>query len=191
MAQINIPTSGIWSSIASALNTMFSELYSTQPGFTKTYWFYSNDTATATTPIIHPAGSSTTVLTNNASGTRTTSYNPNSKSDLWNPSTNRFDFSSLKIGDVVEFRVDLTIANGAAQEVNIVMDSAEGTATAYTLNLNHAYYKTAATGVPITSLFRLYIGDENTRTAPSKLRFTSADAATVRVEGWFYQITEV
>ena len=160
-------------------------------GFTKTYWFYANDVTTVSSPISHGAGSTTTFLTNDAAGGGTTTYNPDSKAALWNPATNRFDYSSLKIGDVVEFRVDLTVTNGAAQEINIVMDVAEGTATAYTLNVNHAYYKTAGTGTPITALFRLYIGDENTRTGTSRMRLTSLDASTITVDGWFSQITEV
>ena len=160
-------------------------------GFTKTYWFYANDVTTVSSPISHGAGSTTTFLTNDAAGTVTTTYNPDSKSALWNPATNRFDYSSLKIGDVVEFRVDLTITNAAAQEINVVMDVAEGTATAYTLNVNHAYYKTAGSGTPITALFRLYIGDENTRTGSARLRLISLDAATITVNGWFSQVTEV
>lgn len=160
-------------------------------GFTRTYWFYANDVTTVSAPISHGAGSTTTFLTNDAAGTGTTSYNPDSKAALWNPATNRFDYSSLKIGDVVEFRVDLTITNGAAQEINVVMDVAEGTATAYTLNVNHAYYKTAGSGTPITVLFRLYIGDEDTRTGTARMRLTSLDASTITVNGWFSQITEV
>ena len=160
-------------------------------GFTKTYWFYANDVTTTSAPISHGAASTTTYLTNDAAGTGTTSYNPDSKSALWNPTTNRFDYSSLKIGDVVEFRVDLTVVNGAAQEINVVMDVAEGTATAYTLNVNHAYYKTAGSGTPITALFRLYIGDENTRTGSARLRLISLDASTITVKGWFFQVTEV
>tara|TARA_R110000796_G_scaffold131037_1_gene246675 strand:+ start:768 stop:1340 length:573 start_codon:yes stop_codon:yes gene_type:complete len=190
MALINIPNSGIWSSIASALNTMFAELYSTQTGFTKTYWFDASDAETSTTPITHAAGSATTFLTNDGAGINTRSYNPNSKAELWNTSTNKFDFTSLKIGDTVEFRIDVSIANAAAQEINIVMDLAEGTVP-YTLNVNHTYFKTASSGDQITAMFRVYMGDEATRTGGARLRLTSIAATTIVVNGWFYQITEV
>jgi hypothetical protein len=158
---------------------------------TKTYWFYPADTATSATPITHSAGSATTYLTNNALATRTTSFNPDANDNLWNPSTNKFDFSSLKIGDIVEFRVDLLVNNAAAQEINVVMDVAEGTATAYPLNVNHAYYKTASTSVPITAMFRLYIGDADTKDSSARFRLTSVDAASVVVEGWLVQVTSV
>jgi hypothetical protein len=158
---------------------------------TQTYWFDANDAATSITPITHGAGSTTTFLTNDAAGSSTTSYNPNSKAALWNTSTNKFDFTSLKIGDTVEFRIDIEIANAAAQEINVVIDLAEGTTGPYTLNVNHTYFKTASSGDQITAMFRVYMGDEDTRTGGARFRLTSIAATTVVVNGWFYQITDV
>lgn len=160
-------------------------------GFTKTYWFNANDVATTTTPITHGAGSATTFLTNDAAGPETAAYNPNSKANLWNPSTNKFDFTSLKIGDTIEFRIDVSIANAAAQEINLLISTAEGTATPRTRNVNHTYFKTASTGDQITAMYRLYIDDEDVRTGGARLRLTSIAATTIVVNGWFYQITEV
>ena len=191
MALINIPTSGIWSSIVSALNAMFTELYARETGFTKTYWFDANDAATTTTPITHSAGSTATFLTNDGAGSSTNSYNPDSKAALWNTSTNKFDFTSLKIGDTVEFRIDIDIAPAAAQEINLVMDIGEGVAGAYSLNVNHTYFKTASASDQITAMFRIYMGDEVTRVNPARFRLTSIAATTIIVNGWFYQITEV
>tara|TARA_R110000782_G_C14819187_1_gene413771 strand:- start:30900 stop:31541 length:642 start_codon:yes stop_codon:yes gene_type:complete len=158
---------------------------------TKTYWFDANDTLTATAPITHGAGASNTYLTNNAAGTSTTQYNPNSKDSLWNPVTKKFDFTSLKIGDTVEFRGDIQINNAAAQEIDMVFSLAEGSGSAYELRISHNYYKTAATGTPLTFLFRIYMGDEATRTGGARFRLESVAATSIRVLGWFYQITEV
>ena len=160
-------------------------------GFTKTYWFDASDAGTTSTPITHGAGSATTFLTNDGAASTTTSYNPNTNAALWNTGTNKFDFSSLKIGDTIEFRIDISIANGAAQEINIVMDLAEGTAAPYSLNVNHTYFKTASAGDQITAMFRVYIGNEETRTGSARFRLTSIAATTIVVNGWFYQITEV
>jgi hypothetical protein len=160
-------------------------------GFTKTYWFDANDTATAVTPINHGAGATNTYLTNNALGSFTNSYNPDSKDALWNPSTNLFDFTSLKIGDTVFFRVDIRLTNAAAQEVDLFMSIAEGSAGPYEKNMNHAYYKTASTLANDTVLFEIYIGDENTRTGGARFRLSSVAAATIIVNGWFYKITSV
>jgi hypothetical protein len=171
------------------VNDNFTEVYGFN--FTKTYWFDANDAATSSSPITHSANASNTYLTNDAAGSSTTSYNPDSKDALWNTSTNKFDFTSLKVGDTVEFRVDINLTNSAAQEVDMYMSLAEGTAGAHELNMNHRYYKTASTLANNTVLFRIYIGDENTRTGGARFRFSSLDAATIVVNGWFYQITEV
>ena len=171
------------------VNSNFTEVYGFN--FTKTYWFDANDAGTTTTPITHGAGSTTTFLTNDAAGSGTTSYNPDSKDALWNTSTNKFDFTSLKIGDTVEFRIDVEISPAAAQEINLVMDIGEGVAGAYSLNVNHTYFKTASASDQITAMFRVYMGDEVTRANPARFRLTSIAATTVIVNGWFYQITEV
>jgi hypothetical protein len=160
-------------------------------GFTKTYWFDANDTATTATPITHSAGAADTWLTNNALGSFTNSYNPNLKDALWNPSTNLFDFTSLKIGDTVLFRVDIKLTNAAAQEVDLFMSIAEGSAGPYEKNMNHQYFKTASTLANDTAIFVIYIGDNNTRTGGARFRFASPQAATIVVNGWFYQITSV
>jgi hypothetical protein len=178
-------------STGSQIADIINEIKTLTENSTQTYWFYPADTATATTPITHGAGSTTTYLTNNALAARTTSFNPDSKDNLWNASTNKFDFSSLKIGDIVEFRVDLLVDHAAAQELNIVVDVAEGGSAPYTLNVNHAYYKTASTNVPITAMFRLYIGNDDTRTHSARFRLTSLAAASVVVEGWLVQVTSV
>ena len=161
-------------------------------GFTKTYWFDANDTATATTPISHVGGASNTYLTNDAAGSFTNSYNPDTKDALWNPATNKFDFSSLKIGDTIEIRGDIEVDTSSAnQEVETLFSLAEGTAGPYELNMTHSYYKSISTGNKISFLFRVYMGDEGTRTGGARFRLSSADNATIKVNGWFYQITEV
>jgi hypothetical protein len=172
-------------------NDNFTELYGSLLGFTRTYWFDASDSATSTTPITHGAGATGTYLTNDGLGADTNAYNPDSKSVLWNTSTNKFDFTSLKIGDTVEFRVDINLANAAAQEVDLFMSLAEGSAAPYELNMNHSYYKTASSSANNTVLFRIYIGNEITRTGGARFRFDSIAASTIVVNGWFYQITQV
>jgi hypothetical protein len=162
---------------------------------TKTYWFYANDTATnpadGGTKITHGAGSATTFLTNNNLGTRTFVYNPDGNANLWNPSTNKFDFSSLKIGDIVDFRIDIVIDHAAAQELNLVFDLAEGAASPYTLNIAHDYYKTADTSVVVTAQFKLPMISQDTIDNSARIRLTSIAAADIVVEGFYYEITEV
>jgi hypothetical protein len=186
---INDVTCG--SSTGSQLATIINQIKELAENCTQTYWFDANDLGTTASPITHGAGATTTFLTNDGAGSSTTSYNPDSKAALWNTATNKFDFSSLKIGDTVEFRIDIEIANAAAQEINLVMDIGEGVGGAYSLNVNHTYFKTASTGDQITAMFRVYMGDEVTRANPARFRLTSIAATTIVVNGWFYQITSV
>jgi len=160
-------------------------------GFAKVYHFYDNDTATATTPISHGAASATTFLTNDAIGVGNRVYNPDSKAKLWNSTTQKFDFSSLKLGDVVSFRFDLTISHGGAQEVNLKMSLAEGATFPYELNVSHDYYKTASTGVTVTAEFKLPLTSQPTLDNPARIRFASLTAATIQVNGFYYEVTEV
>jgi hypothetical protein len=161
------------------------------------YWFYANDTATnpaaGGTKISHAANATDTYLTNNNLGNRTTSYNPRLKDNVWNPLTNKFDYTSLKIGDIFNIRVDLVIDHAAAQEVILVMDLAEGstTTTPYTQNVSHDYYVTATNGVTITAFFETPLFSQATLDNPARLRLESKGAATIIVEGFYYKVTSV
>jgi hypothetical protein len=184
-----MPSSGIGSRVISLEDSASSV------GTTKTYWFYANDTGTnpadGGTKITHAAGSLITFLTNNNLGTRTFAYNPNSKDNIWNPSTNKFDFSSLKVGDVLDFRIDIVIDHAAAQELNFLFDLAEGASAPYTLNITHKYYKTANTNVTVTAQFKLPMISQDTIDNSARIRFESIAAATIVVEGFYYEVTEV
>ena len=182
------------SSAESAISTLESEVDTLQAetaNFTKTYWFDDADSLTDVTPISHTGGA-TTYLTNNSLGSSTTSYNPEANAKLWNQTTGKFDFTSLKIGDIVEIRGDISVTTTAVnQEIDILFSLAEGTVGPYELNINHACYKVASSGNAVTFMFRIYIGSEATRTGGARFAFESADNATIVVNGWFYSITEV
>jgi len=174
------------------LYTLVSANTTNITGLTKTYWFDDNDLATATTAIAHTGGATNTYLTNDSLGAQTNQYNPDSKTRLWNTSTNKFDFTSLKVGDVVEFRGDLEVETiSANQEVDILLSLAEGQASPYELDVQHYYYKSIATGNKVTFMFMIYIGDSQTQNGVGRFRFSSADNANIKVNGWFYSITEV
>lgn len=180
-------------------NNNFTELYNltvslqdqlnqVPDNFVEVYWFDDNDLNTATAPIPHTGGSTTTWLTNDSAGTSTNAYNPNNNDKVWNENTNLFDFTSLKIGDTVEVRVDINVTTTAAnQELDILMSLAGG---GYELDLSHRYYKTASTG-PLTTIANIYIGDEATRTGGARFRFSSDNNATIMVNGWYSKVTSV
>ena len=170
------------------INDNFTELYDDIVGISKTYWFINESTLSA---ISHTAAATDTYLTNNSLGADSSSYNPSTKSEIWNTSTGKFDLTSLKLGDVVNITGRLFFNNAAAQEVDMFMSVAEGTATAHEHQINHTYYKTAATGTELTFHFPFLIKSEAERTGGARFRFASVDAASLTGINWSAVITEV
>jgi hypothetical protein len=187
----NIENGELGSSVRSKLNATKDLAESAY----KLYWFYVDDTGTnpsnGGTKITHSAGSATTFLTNNAAGALTTAYNPNSYDDVWDTSTNRFNLSSLKVGDILKLRVDLVVDHAAAQEITLVIDLAEGSAAPYTQNISHDYYVTATNGVTVTAFFETPLFSQTAIDNSARIRFVSPGAATVIVEGFYIKVTSV
>tara|TARA_R110000744_G_scaffold62206_4_gene128388 strand:+ start:1739 stop:2248 length:510 start_codon:yes stop_codon:yes gene_type:complete len=157
-------------------------------GVTKTYWFVTGNTLPA---ISHIGSATDTYLTNNGLGSDTDEYNPDSKSVLWNPSTNKFDFTSLKIGDVVNITGRLLFDNLAAQEVDMFISAAEGTASAHSHQINHSYYKTAALAAGLTFTYPLVIRNSNEVSGGARFRFASVQNASLSVDLWTAVVTSV
>ena len=168
------------------VNDNFTEVYGFS--FTKTYWFLAESTLAA---ISHTGGATNTYLTNNALGSETTEYNPDSKGNVWDTSTNKFDLTSLKVGDVVNITGRLLFDNAAAQEVNVFMSVAEGTASAHEHQVNHTYYKTAATGTGLTFAYPFLVKSAAERDGGARFRFASATGASLSSVEWSAVITEV
>lgn len=178
-----------FSDLVEQFNALLSDFNATQD--VKIYWFDYADTATAITPISHTGGATNTYLTNNGLGSNSTSYNPDSNDNVWDASAGEFDFSSLKIGDVVSFRVDcVPDLDTTNQNFYLVMDLAIGSGSEYSISLQHYHFK-LATEHHVVTMSEIYIGNAATRDYPAKFRFVSADDADIEVNGWFVKITSV
>lgn len=154
-------------------------------------WFDDNDLTTQAVPISHSGGATDTYLTNDSSGAYTNQYNPGGYPRIWDSSNNQFDFSHLKIGDVITFRVDLSLTTSANnQEFDIVMDLAIGGAAPYTLHFYTGEYKNLGT-YGATFYNEIYIGNTDTLNYPAKFRFESVDNASIKVNGWFTKVITV
>ena len=157
-------------------------------GFTKTYWFVNESTNTA---LAHVGGANDTYLLNNSSGPRSFNHNPDSKNTLWNPSTNKFDFTSLKVGDLVTVTGNITFDNLAAQGVDIFISMSEGRPTAHEHQVNHTYFKTAKTGREISFTYPILMHDADAIAGGARIRFGSAQAASISGDTWTAVVTEV
>jgi hypothetical protein len=154
----------------------------------RTYWFVTGNNGTAQS---HVGGATTTFLNNNGLSSDTASYNPDSKSVIWDTSTNSYDFTSLKIGDTIHITGRILFNNVAAQEVDMIISAAEGTTSVHEHTLNHTYYKTAKVGTSLTFNSAFVIRNEDERTGPARIRFESLDAASITVVSWTTIVTSV
>lgn len=147
-------------------------------------FFDYNDSATATTPINVPNNGTFVYLTNDGLGAFTNkNYPPSGITDVWNATTNTFDFSQLPLGSKMDYRLDLEITtNSNNQEVNVVLELGIGGFN-YDLSVAERSYKTPKTHKLVVSNFA-YMGDLNTRDNGAKFKVSSDGVVTVKVNGW-------
>jgi hypothetical protein len=146
-----------------------------------------NDLATATTPISHTGGA-TTPLTNDEAGAFTNKlYPPVGVTDVWDAINDEFDWSELKLGDMVDIRLDIVVTTSSAnQEITVELELGQG-GFSYRIPFIQLFYKTS--GVKKVGAFiGLYMGDTNTLDNKGQFIFTSANNADIKVNGWFCKI---
>ena len=147
-----------------------------------------NDVTTATTPIVVPSGTPT-VLTNDAAGAFTNKvYAPIGVTDVWLAGSSAFDWSQLKLGDMVDIRLDvnvITTLNNTEAKIDLLLAIGGSTyAIPWMLETN---YKTA--GVHNVNVYNgVYIGDANTLSNGARFEIVSDNACTVVVNGWYVKI---
>lgn len=147
-------------------------------------WQDWNDAATASLPISLSAIPS--VMTNDGLGAFTnTAYGVIGHGDIWDVSTNLFDFSSLKIGDTVDFRVDFLVTTASPNAVITTGIELGVGAFPYTLNIDTSAYKSAGV-YQITRWSSVYMGDTNTLDNGARFVMSSDGVGdTVVVNGWY------
>lgn len=146
-------------------------------------WWDISDLTTQSTPIAH-IGGNTTNITNDGVGAYSTEYNFNNEPTIWDSSTNSFDFSNFKIGDIVTVRFDFIVETTANnQEIDFLIDFAIGSSSNFTHNISHVHYKAIGT-YPNVFIYLFYIGSDDIKNYPCKVKFQSADDANITVNGW-------
>lgn len=111
MAQINIPTSGLWSTIATALNNMFSEIYG------RTGWASYTDTQYSSGSPFNLTANTDTVLPNNA-GTSVKTQIPTDVTDFYSGG-----LITGREGDAIDIMIYFKAKPSAAdQEIDVWID---------------------------------------------------------------------
>lgn len=146
-----------------------------------------NDLATATTKIVVPGTGTYVALTNDGAGPNTNkTYKPSGVTDIWDASTNKFDFSELSLGDVVDIRLDIDVIIATSNtEIEVALELADG---AYDINVvNTTNFKT--TGTKKVGTYKgIYMGDSGTLSGEGFFKIKSDTACTVQVNGWYCKI---
>lgn len=155
-------------------------------------WSDYNDVTTHTTPIELTTPGTFYGLTNDGAGSFSQStYKIPTHGEIWNTTTNRFDFSSLKLGDTVSFRVDVIIeTSGPARDIEGRLELAIGSPGPYSLPVDLQSFKSAGI-YQVVRLPSIYMGDTNTLNFPARFAVASDGiGTTAKVNGW-YVITHV
>jgi hypothetical protein len=153
------------------------------------FWDY-NDLATASSPIALSVAQTPYELSNDGLGTfSNTTYALAGIPDIWNSSTDRFDFDSgtgLNAGDTVDIRFDFevttTVANTA---VEFYLELGIG-GSSYQVTVNPLTNFKAAGTYNIVKWMGVYLGDNNTLQNPARvMALADNTGATVKVNGWY------
>lgn len=151
-------------------------------------FFDYNDLGTATTPISVTGGGGFVKLTNDEAGANTNKdYPPNGVTDVWDASNDRFDFSELNLGDMIDIRLDIEVTTTSPnQEVETVLVLGVG-AFEYSIPFDKTSYKNAGTQ-QINRFNGIYIGNALTLNNFGEFRVQSDGNATVKVNGFYCKI---
>lgn len=148
-----------------------------------------NDAATSTTPLAVTGGAGGTVIPNDGLGANTNkSFLPTGITDIFNSTTNQFDWTQLNNGDMVDIRLDLLVTTTQPnQEVTVELLMAAGEVGEYPITFAKSSYKLAEEH-SINRFNGIYMGDDFTRLNPSEFRISSDHDCTVVVNGWYCKI---
>lgn len=131
-------------------------------------------------------------LTNDgASAFTTKEYKiPDGRGDIWNPSTNTFDWTGagLELGDTVDIRFDIEVTTvNTNDDVILAVDMSVG-GTPYTLDVLTLPLKDTGT-YQVTAPLSIYMGNSATLDYPAKVSaYTDANGNSIVVNGWYVRV---
>lgn len=129
-------------------------------------------------------------LSNNGAGVNTYKNPISGIPEIYNISTDRFDFSDLNLNDFVNIRIDLdvtTASNGEDIDCELVLG--EGQAGEYKIPFfSSKYFKSAAT-YKIAEDVEIYMGNTLTKDNPAYIQIRSSGADDVNLNGFFVKVT--
>ena len=154
------------------------------------YAYYEN---TGTLTLL--TSESTSTLTNNAAGAGTyKNWKASGVTDVWNSTTNRFDFTQLDVGDLVEIRLDVEqrTSDGYVRTVKTNLVLAQGTSSERTIGLGIGVSSMPATTHAFSFNNTIFISSADIRANPAALTVTPMDAGiNFKVVGILARVVKV
>tara|TARA_R110000850_G_C9788916_1_gene449184 strand:- start:5 stop:643 length:639 start_codon:yes stop_codon:yes gene_type:complete len=151
--------------------------------------FDYNDVATAGTPIAITGTAAATTLTNDGAGAFTNkTYLPLDVTDVWNAALDTFDWSELKLGDMIDIRIDIDVTTTSVNtEVKVDLELGTGGGAYSVPWASETNYKT--TGTHKINIYNgIYMGDANTLNNGGTFTFYADKDCSVVVNGWYCKI---
>ena len=145
------------------------------------------DYADSGTPISYTAPNALKI-TNDGLGIYTNKlFKPYGVTELFNTTTNQFDFSGLSVGDEVLLRVDLSVnvAKDSAVDIYVLFDVG---GNPYSLYFESTKFFKHAGLTQIVVEGHFYIGSETMRVNPAEVYFKSDLNATITVNGFYITV---
>lgn len=157
--------------------------------FSSVGYFHHQDTLTATTPLTLVTDVEKKI-TNNQLGAQTNiAQAPYGVANIFNSTTNEFDFSTLTIGDTLNIRVDLLLTTTSVnQKYSVFLRIGEGTAYEYDLLVFNGQIKAIETDYRILGEVGFSLDYSEHITAPTTLYILSDDDGSVKVNGFYTHI---
>lgn len=148
-----------------------------------------NDLTTTTTKIVVTGVGGDVVLTNDAAGPQTIeTFLPIGVTSLWDEVTNNFDWSMLRLGDMVDIRLDIDIITTLPNtEVHIELNLGTGGGAFVIPFISGLDFKVANTH-KVTRFSGIYIGNANVRDNGGQFKIRSDKDCTVQVNGWYCKV---
>lgn len=145
-----------------------------------------NDLATQSTPISIPWTWTYTNLTNDQAWPNTNkTYAPSWITDVWSSANNRFEWTQLKLWDIVNIRLDVSVIVATTNtEIAGDLFIADGTWSEYQIPfIPVTNFKNTWTYRLVDSNF-IYMGNTVTLNNYARFKIKSDKACTVKVNGW-------
>jgi hypothetical protein len=157
--------------------------------FSSLGYFHHNDLATQTTALTLVANVEKKI-TNDTLGAQTNlTQAPYGVTNVWNSTTNSFDFSELSVGDTIDLRIDLsltTLSNN--QKYSVFLRVGEGSVAEYDLLIDEGIIKSTSTNNHLVGEVGLSLDYAEHLANPANLYIVSDHAGSVKVNGFYTKI---